>query len=205
MIFFSTGLASTGQPCRCLRSMVCEWIYTFISSIPYLCLARRMDCTHPSHSLPRHLDTSGWSTSKRSSHMVEWFTIICAAQLGLSALAGFSLFLLVAPLQQRIMSIQFKMRKKSMKWTDQRARLLIEVLGMNRRLIGLSVMSELMQGAMRIVKYFSYEIPFSQRRFLLRYSMSTLLHIYSVAIGIYGVRRKELSWVRKIQNTFSAR
>ena len=103
------------------------------------------------------------------------------------------------------MSIQFKMRKKSMKWTDQRARLLIEVLGMNRRLIGLSVMSEFMQGAMRIVKYFSYEIPFSQRRFLLRYNMSTLLHIHLVSIGIYGVRRKELSWVRKIQNTFSAR
>lgn len=44
------------------------------------------------------------------------------------------------------MAIQFKIRKKSMKWTDKRAKLLIEALG-----------------AMRVVKYFSYEIPFLNR------------------------------------------
>ena len=94
--------------------------------------------------------------------------IILLIQLGPSALAGFSLFILIAPLQRQIMAIQLRIRKRSMKWTDKRAKLLVEVLG-----------------AMRVVKYFSYEIPFLQQ--------------------IYEIRRKELKGVRKIQNTFSAK
>ena len=64
-------------------------------------------------------------------------------QLGPSALAGFSLFLLLIPLQERLMSVQMKIRKRANQWTDQRAKIILEVLG-----------------AMRVVKYFSYEIPF---------------------------------------------
>jgi ATP-binding cassette, subfamily C (CFTR/MRP), member 1 len=44
------------------------------------------------------------------------------------------------------MAIQFQVRKKANVWTDQRAKIILEVLG-----------------AMRVVKYFSYEIPFLQR------------------------------------------
>ncbi|KAG6864332.1 hypothetical protein C0991_010404 [Blastosporella zonata] len=61
-------------------------------------------------------------------------------QLGPSALAGFALFLCVAPIQERVMSYVFKIRRASMKYSDERAKTLLEVLG-----------------AMRVVKYFCYE------------------------------------------------
>jgi hypothetical protein len=72
-------------------------------------------------------------------------------QLGPSALAGFSLFALMLPVQKRIMSGQFTIRRSSMQWTDKRARLLTEVLA-----------------SMRIVKYFTYESPFLKRIFEIR-------------------------------------
>ncbi|KAG1747121.1 ABC protein [Suillus paluster] len=76
---------------------------------------------------------------------------ILLTMLGPSALAGFSLFLFFIPLQSRLMALQRRMRLGSMKWTDQRAKVLLEVLS-----------------AMRVVKYFCYEIPFLQRIFELR-------------------------------------
>jgi hypothetical protein len=42
-------------------------------------------------------------------------------QLGPSALAGFALFVLIIPLQERIMGQQFRYRRASVKWTDKRA------------------------------------------------------------------------------------
>lgn len=51
-------------------------------------------------------------------------------QLGPSALAGFALFLLIAPIQERVMATQLRVRKKSMGFTDKRAKALLEVLGM---------------------------------------------------------------------------
>ena len=75
--------------------------------------------------------------------------IILLVQLGPSALAGFALFILMVPFQERLMAIQFKLRKRCNKWTDQRARIILEVLG-----------------AMRVVKYFSYELPFLKRKLL---------------------------------------
>ncbi|TFK40142.1 ABC transporter transmembrane region-domain-containing protein [Crucibulum laeve] len=72
--------------------------------------------------------------------------IILLTQLGPSALAGFALFLCIAPIQERVMAHQFKVRKQSMKFTDRRAKTLLEVLG-----------------SMRVVKYFSYEEPFLDR------------------------------------------
>lgn len=56
-------------------------------------------------------------------------TLIAYMQLGPSALAGFSLFILMVPLQQRLMAVQFKIRKNANVWTDQRAKTLLEVLG----------------------------------------------------------------------------
>ncbi|KAG0699189.1 ABC protein [Suillus ampliporus] len=77
--------------------------------------------------------------------------IILLTELGVSALAGFSLFVLLIPMQMRLMTLQHSIRLGSMKWTDQRAKVLLEVLG-----------------AMRVVKYFSYEVPFFKRILELR-------------------------------------
>ncbi|KAJ7510427.1 ABC protein [Mycena galericulata] len=77
--------------------------------------------------------------------------IILLTQLGPSALAGFSLFVFIIPIQQHIMSRQFRTRGLSMKFTDQRAKVLLEVLG-----------------SMRVVKYFCYEVPFLKRIFDIR-------------------------------------
>ncbi|EPQ29164.1 uncharacterized protein PFL1_03451 [Pseudozyma flocculosa PF-1] len=88
-----------------------------------------------------------------------WFTIIFAApiqivvcliilltQIGPSALAGFAIFVLAAPLQTYTMKCLFMIRRRSMKWTDQRAKSIQEVLG-----------------GMRIVKSFSHESRFLQK------------------------------------------
>ena len=50
------------------------------------------------------------------------------------------------PIQERLMTFQHKRRQKANIWTDARANLILEILG-----------------AMRVVKYFSYEIPFLKR------------------------------------------
>ncbi|KAG1821118.1 ABC protein [Suillus subaureus] len=93
--------------------------------------------------------------------------IILITELGPSALAGFSLFVLMIPMQQRLMALQHRLRLVSMKWTDQRAKVLLEVLG-----------------AMRVVKYFSYEVPFLQR--------------------IFDLRKREMSGIRWILHLTSA-
>ncbi|KAJ7063750.1 ABC protein [Mycena amicta] len=77
--------------------------------------------------------------------------IILLTQLGPSALAGFSLFIFIVPIQERIMARQLKTRGASMKFTDQRASVLLEVLG-----------------SMRVVKYFCYEVPFLKRIYDIR-------------------------------------
>jgi len=68
--------------------------------------------------------------------------------MGPSALAGFGIFFLLVPVQQRIMAHQIRVRKKSTKFTEQRAGVLMEVLS-----------------SMKIVKYFCYEIPFLNRAY----------------------------------------
>ncbi|KAJ7086329.1 ABC protein [Mycena belliarum] len=77
--------------------------------------------------------------------------IILLVELGPSALAGFALFLIVIPLQERMMANQFLLRRASMQWTDARAGVVLEVLG-----------------AMRVVKYFCYEGSFLARIFDIR-------------------------------------
>ncbi|KAG2369151.1 ABC protein [Suillus spraguei] len=97
--------------------------------------------------------------------------IILLTELGPSALAGFSLFVFMIPLQQQLMSLQHRVRLVSMKWTDQRANVLLEVLG-----------------AMRVVKYFSYEVPFLQRIFDLRkrelHGVRWILHLTSANLAL---------------------
>ncbi|KAJ7513244.1 ABC protein [Mycena galericulata] len=72
--------------------------------------------------------------------------IILLVQLGPSALAGFALFVVIVPIQERIMANQFILRRGSMKFTDSRAKVVLEVLS-----------------SMRVVKYFCYEGSFLAR------------------------------------------
>ncbi|KAI0710130.1 P-loop containing nucleoside triphosphate hydrolase protein [Earliella scabrosa] len=108
--------------------------------------------TLPNAALVTHISTD----VSRVDACAQWFVmticlIILLVQLGPSALAGFSLFLLIIPIQERVMSFQFRTGKKSLKWTDRRAKIILEVLG-----------------AMRVVKYFCYEQPFLKRIFDVR-------------------------------------
>ncbi|KIJ46424.1 hypothetical protein M422DRAFT_165131 [Sphaerobolus stellatus SS14] len=72
--------------------------------------------------------------------------ILLLINIGPSALAGFGLFMIGSPLQTRVMRQQFRIRKKSMVFTDKRAKLLQELLG-----------------NMRILKFFAWENPFLER------------------------------------------
>jgi ATP-binding cassette, subfamily C (CFTR/MRP), member 1 len=63
--------------------------------------------------------------------------------MGPSALAGFAIFFILVPIQQRIMAHQIRVRRQSTKFTESRAGVIMEVLS-----------------SMKIVKYFCYEIPF---------------------------------------------
>ncbi|KAI0784237.1 ABC protein [Abortiporus biennis] len=130
----------------------------------------------PNSSLVNHISTD----VSRVDACAQWFhatwtapiqvtvcLIILLVELGPSALAGFSLFILMIPLQERVMAFQFTIRKKANIWTDARAKIILEVLG-----------------AMRVVKYFSYEVPFLRR--------------------IYDLRKHELFGIRKIQIARSA-
>jgi hypothetical protein len=67
--------------------------------------------------------------------------------LGPSALAGFSVFVVLTPIQGRILKTLFKTRRKTMQCTDKRAKLLQELLG----------------GGMKLIKFFAWENPFLSR------------------------------------------
>ncbi|KAF9453430.1 ABC transporter [Macrolepiota fuliginosa MF-IS2] len=72
--------------------------------------------------------------------------ILLLINLGPSALAGFGFFVLMTPLQTQVMRRLFAVRKKSMFWTDKRAKLLQELLG-----------------GMKIIKFFAWENSFLAR------------------------------------------
>ncbi|KAJ7830376.1 hypothetical protein B0H13DRAFT_2433724 [Mycena leptocephala] len=76
--------------------------------------------------------------------------IILLVELRPSALADFALFLII-PLQERIMAHQFSLRQASMKWTDERAGRVLEVVA-----------------SMRVVKCFCYEGSFLEHLFRIR-------------------------------------
>jgi hypothetical protein len=63
--------------------------------------------------------------------------------LGPSALAGFSVFFILTPMQGEIMKSLFLIRRETMMWTDKREKLLQELLG-----------------GMEIIKYLAWKIPF---------------------------------------------
>ena len=61
-------------------------------------------------------------------------------------MAGFAFFILATPVQTFVMKRLFALRRKSMDWTDKRAKLLQELLG-----------------GMKVIKFFAWEIPFLER------------------------------------------
>jgi len=67
--------------------------------------------------------------------------VLLLINLGPSALAGFGFFILAMPVQTLVMKKMFAIRRKSMAFTDRRAKLLQELLG-----------------NMRIIKLFSWEV-----------------------------------------------
>ena len=66
--------------------------------------------------------------------------------LGPSALAGFAVFVVLTPIQGKIVELLFRTRRMTMEWTDKRAKLLQELLG-----------------GMKLIKLFSWEVPFLKR------------------------------------------
>ncbi|KAI0041202.1 ABC transporter [Auriscalpium vulgare] len=72
--------------------------------------------------------------------------ILLIINLGPSALAGFAIFVVLTPIQGRVMKSLFQLRKKAMVWTDKRAKLLQELLG-----------------GMKVIKFFAWEQPFLKR------------------------------------------
>lgn len=73
--------------------------------------------------------------------------VLLIIQIGPSALVGFAVFVLLAPVQTNFMKTSFRVRKRSMKWTDGRSSLLQELLS-----------------SMQIIKVFTYELPFLKRK-----------------------------------------
>ena len=64
------------------------------------------------------------------------------------------------------MALRYRFRQRSMVWTEQRTKVLLEVLGRSFMVVRVEDLfahhSHL--GAMRIVKYFSYEVPYLQSK-----------------------------------------
>ncbi|KAH9031752.1 ABC transporter [Lactarius pseudohatsudake] len=71
---------------------------------------------------------------------------LLVSNLGPSALAGFSVLITLFPIQGKIMKSLFRIRRKTMEWTDKRAKLLQELLG-----------------GMKLIKSFAWEAPFLER------------------------------------------
>ncbi|PFH53092.1 hypothetical protein AMATHDRAFT_73621 [Amanita thiersii Skay4041] len=89
--------------------------------------------------------------------------VLLLINLGPSALAGFAFFIVATPPQTFVMRRLFALRRKSMFWTDKRAKLLQELLG-----------------GMKVIKFFAWEIPFLQRIF--EYRKNEMAYIRSLLL-----------------------
>ncbi|KAF8802448.1 P-loop containing nucleoside triphosphate hydrolase protein [Phlegmacium glaucopus] len=162
-LFLVTVCASIGQHQFFWRSMVTGVLAraTLIKSIYYrgVHLTEKSRTRLSNSDIMNHISTdvgqtvTTWPCSHPWAAPIQIMIclIILLVQLGPSALAGFSLLVVLVPLQERVAAQQFQIRKKSMKYTDQRAKTLFEVLG-----------------SMRIIKYFSYESSFLKRIYEIR-------------------------------------
>jgi ABC-type multidrug transport system fused ATPase/permease subunit len=89
--------------------------------------------------------------------------VILLINLGPSALAGFGFFVLATPAQTYVMKKLFGLRRKSMAWTDKRAKLLQELLG-----------------GMKVIKFFAWEVPFLAR--ISEYRRKEMSYIYNLLV-----------------------
>ena len=105
--------------------------------------------TPPTARTTRPASTSSAGAGAAGCACCRGLIVVPAVALALGLFVGaltFALFLVLLPIQERLMSFQHKRRQKANIYTDGRANLILEVLG-----------------GMRIVKYFSYEVPFLKR------------------------------------------
>ncbi|PKI84023.1 hypothetical protein MVES_001934 [Malassezia vespertilionis] len=100
--------------------------------------------------------------------------VILLTRFGVSCLSGFALVVVVLPFQIYCLKFLFSIRKKSMEWTDRRARRTQEVLS-----------------GMRIVKLFSYEFNFVKLISSLR--KSELIYVFKLNIVRAGVMASAIS------------
>lgn len=120
-----------------------------------LTLSTRARHIHPNGKLVNHISTdvsridvschffhTGWTAPIQLIICL----IILLVNLGPSALAGFAIFLIVTPIQARLMRTQLLFRQKSMIFTDKRAKLLQELLS-----------------SIKIIKFFAWEDPYLAR------------------------------------------
>lgn len=165
---------SVGQNQFFFRSMAVGVLArgTLISAVFQRYLALAVD--ERTRFSPGHTLTLISSDISRIDYCAQWFhacwtapiqLLICLglliAQIGPSATVGFAVFLVIAPLQTWCMKKSFIIRKKSMRWTDGRAKLLRELLS-----------------SMQIIKVFTYELPFLNRlRFIRRMEMKSIRKI----------------------------
>ena len=86
--------------------------------------------------------------------------ILLLINLGPSALAGFAFLILATPAQTYVMKKLFALRRRSMEWTDKRAKLLQELLG-----------------GMKVIKFFAWEVPFLAR--ISEYRQKEMKYVYA--------------------------
>jgi ABC-type multidrug transport system fused ATPase/permease subunit len=144
--FFYRGTSSGAL----LRGGLITAIYT-----RSLRLTTRARATLPNGKLVNHISTD----VSRIDFCCGFFHVLWAApiqmaicltllisNLGPSALAGFSVFFFLTPIQGKFVKSMFQIRRNTMVWTDKRAKLLQELLG-----------------GMKLIKFFAWEIPFLNR------------------------------------------
>jgi len=117
-----------------------------------LTLSTRARHIHPNGKLINHISTD---VSRIDSACVFFHTgwtapiqlIICLVillvNLGPSALAGFAVFIIIVPMQARLMRLMLHFRRKTMIFTDKRAKLLQEFFS-----------------SIKIIKFFAWEDPY---------------------------------------------
>lgn len=89
--------------------------------------------------------------------------VLLLVNLGPSALAGFALLIVATPVQTCAAKRLFSLRMKSMLWTDKRSKILQEVLS-----------------GMRVIKFFSWEVPFLER--ICNYRQNEMAYIRTLLI-----------------------
>ena len=100
--------------------------------------------------------------------------VLLLLQIGPSALADFAFLILATAVQTYAVKHLFTLRRKSMKWTDKRAKLLQELLG-----------------GMKIIKFFAWEIPFLER--ISDYRRREMGYVFTSCSFSFGIDRVSMS------------